>query len=116
VANSNTSNVSVLINQTAPTNIYDESAGLGMEYRFSQNYPNPFNARTTIKYSLSRQAAVSIEIFDISGSKIASIAKSIKPAGNHQVIWDASGQASGIYFCKIKIGSCSEVKKMVMMK
>jgi hypothetical protein len=38
------------------------------------------------------------------------------PAGNHQAIWDASGQASGIYFYRIKAGEYSDRRKMVLMK
>lgn len=81
-----------------------------------QNYPNPFNARTVIEYSLSSQSFVTIEIFDILGDKIVTLAEGIKPAGNHQAIWDASVQASGIYFYSIKVGDKVETKRMLLLK
>jgi len=94
----------------------NEIVGVPREFALSQNYPNPFNAQTTIQYSLLKQSMVSIDIFDILGRKITTLAEGIEPAGNHQVTWDASGQASGIYFYRIKAGKLSETKKMVLMK
>jgi hypothetical protein len=37
-------------------------------------------------------------------------------AGEHQAIWDASGQSSGIYFYRIKTGDMVKTKKMVLVK
>jgi hypothetical protein len=79
-------------------------------------YPNPFNAQTTIQYSLPEQSQVTIDIFDILGRKIETLAEGIKPAGNHQAIWDASDQSSGIYIYRIKAGEKIETKKMVLLK
>jgi hypothetical protein len=85
-------------------------------FMLSQNYPNPFNAQTTIQYSLPIQSTVKIDIFDILGRRIKTLAEEIKPAGDHQAIWDASGQSSGIYFYRIKAGDKAETKKMVLLK
>jgi len=90
--------------------------GLPYMSSLSQNYPNPFNAQTTIQYSLATQSMVTIDIFDILGRKIGTLAEEIKPAGEHQAIWDASTQSSGIYFYRIKVGDMTETRKMVMMK
>ncbi|HBZ01901.1 MAG TPA: glycoside hydrolase, partial [candidate division Zixibacteria bacterium] len=79
-------------------------------------YPNPFNAHTTIQYSLPKQLLVSIDIFDILGRKIVTLAEGMKPAGEHQAIWDARRQSSGIYFYRIKAGDKFETKKMELIK
>jgi hypothetical protein len=86
------------------------------DFSLSQNYPNPFNTQTTVQYSLATQSLVSIDIFDILGRKIETFTEGIKPAGNHQATWDASGQASGIYFYRIKAGDKVETKRMTLMK
>jgi len=116
VANGGSGNVSILFNRTIATDIEHEPAGLPIEYRLSQNYPNPFNAQTTISYSLPTQSDVTIDIFDILGRKIETIAEGLRPAGDHQVIWDASDRSSGIYFYRIKAGDKAETKKMTLMK
>jgi predicted GH43/DUF377 family glycosyl hydrolase len=85
-------------------------------FKLLQNYPNPFNAKTTIQYSLPKQSIVSIDIFDILGSKIEKISEGIKLAGEHHVVWDATGQPSGIYFYRIKAGDKIETKRMTLLK
>jgi hypothetical protein len=80
------------------------------------NYPNPFNAQTKIQYYLPKPSNVTIEIFDILGRKIRTLAEGMKPAGENQTIWDASGQASGIYLYKIRAGDKVETKKMTLIK
>jgi hypothetical protein len=82
----------------------------------SQNYPNPFNIQTTIQYSLPTQSPVTIDIFDILGRKIETLAEGMKPAGNNRAMWDASNQSSGIYFYRIRAGDKIETRKMVLMK
>jgi hypothetical protein len=85
-------------------------------YSLSQNYPNPFNAQTVIRYSLLGQSLVSIDVFDILGRKIETLDERMEPAGEHHLIWDASGQSSGIYFYRIKAGDKVETKKMILLK
>ena len=86
------------------------------QFAVSQNYPNPFNAQTNIQYSLASKSFVSIDIIDILGQKIATIAEGTVPAGEHQATWNAGDQSSGIYFYRIKAGDKIETKKMVLMK
>ncbi|HBC47035.1 MAG TPA: hypothetical protein DCZ43_08315 [candidate division Zixibacteria bacterium] len=98
------------------TGVDEANTAIPRDYTLSQNYPNPFNAQTTISYSLPQQALVTIDIFDILGHKVNTISDGIQPAGYHQAIWDASNQASGMYFYKIKAGQFSETKKMMLVK
>jgi len=86
------------------------------EFSVSQNYPNPFNASTVINYYLAEESDVAIEIYDLLGRKVETLAQGIKPVGNHQATWDASVQASGIYFYRIKAGDKVETEKMVLLK
>ncbi len=98
------------------TSIENNDLFIPNQFSLSQNYPNPFNAQTTIQYSLPIQSDVSIDIYDILGRKIETLAEGMKPAGNHQAIWDAGDQASGMYFYRIKAGNKIETKKMMLMK
>jgi hypothetical protein len=101
--------------EVQPTGI-NQGNNLPVEFSLSQNYPNPFNAQTIIQYSLPKQSDVSIDIFDILGRKIETVAEGIKSVGEHQAVWDANGQSSGIYFYRIKARDKVETKKMVLMK
>jgi hypothetical protein len=85
-------------------------------FSLPQNYPNPFNARTTIRYTLSQAGKVRLEIFNIIGERVAVIIDEIEQAGPHNIIWDAAGVPSGVYFAKLDTGGKSHSIKMVVLK
>jgi len=89
---------------------------LPTEFALIGGYPNPFNASITIRYALPEQSDVTIDIFDLLGRKIETIVDEVKPAGYHQVTWNADENASGAYFYRIKAGRFSDTKKMTLLK
>lgn len=72
-----------------------------LTYGLSQNYPNPFNPITTINYSIAKNSAVKITVFDLLGRKVSVLENSHKSAGYHNVIFNASDLASGVYIYRI---------------
>lgn len=72
-------------------------------FRLYQNYPNPFNAETAIRYDLPEAAFVTIAIYDLAGRHVAQLVDRFCDAGEHNVIFDASGLASGIYFYRLDV-------------
>ncbi len=85
-------------------------------FSLSQNYPNPFNPNTTIGYTLSSGGIVKLEIFDVGGKFITSLENVYRPAGYHEVVWDAANFASGVYLYRISTGFGSITKKMMLLK
>lgn len=85
-------------------------------FELSQNYPNPFNPTTTIAYSLKQAADVALEVFNVTGQKVATLAEGRQPAGQYDVNFDAADFASGIYFYTLKANGQSLTRKMVLMK
>lgn len=85
-------------------------------FTLGQNYPNPFNAQTTISFNLEQESVVNLSVYDIKGSKVATLADGIMYAGSHDVIWDASDISSGVYYYKLSIGEKASTKKMVLLK
>ncbi len=85
-------------------------------YRLSQNYPNPFNPSTMIKYSLPEQNQVTIKIYNVLGSQVATLVNEVKPAGSYEVNFDASKLSSGVYYYTISSGKFTSTKKMILMK
>jgi hypothetical protein len=79
-------------------------------------YPNPFNAQTTISYNLPKASEVSLDIFDIIGRKIETIAEGHQDAGEHSIIWNAGDKPSGIYFYRLKAGERIKTNRMVLLK
>jgi hypothetical protein len=88
---------------------------LPANFSLAQNYPNPFNPTTTIGISLPVKAQVSLSIYNIAGQLVKTFDGSFE-AGEHSFSWDASAQASGVYFYKLTANNFSETKKMVLLK
>ena len=85
-------------------------------YMLLQNFPNPFNPSTTIKYALPENEKVTIEIYDMLGREVAELVNGEVEAGYHEVKFDASNLASGIYFYRMSAGSFIQVNKMLLLK
>lgn len=81
-----------------------------------QNYPNPFNPTTTVQFTLQRSAFTTLKIYDALGREVAEPVNDYLQPGNHSVIFNASGLASGIYFYHLRSGEFSSIKKMMLVK
>jgi len=79
-------------------------------------YPNPFNPNTTINYSLDSDSYVSINVFDATGRVVAELVNDNVSAGYHNVVWNASNSASGVYFIKMISGNDVFTNKLMFVK
>ena len=86
-----------------PSAVPRESDGVPVQTKLYQNYPNPFNPSTTIRFELSAAEPVTLEIFDILGRKVVTLARGVYSQGSHAVPWEASGFASGVYICRLTV-------------
>jgi hypothetical protein len=80
------------------------------------NYPNPFNPRTTIKYELPKASDVRLAVYDLLGREVSVLVNEGKDAGVHEVRFDGSGLASGVYFYKLTAGSNVKTRKLIVSK
>jgi hypothetical protein len=80
------------------------------------NRPNPFNPITTISYVLPKRESVMLSIYDVSGKLVDNLVNEVEEAGQHDVVWDASGVASGVYFYRITTPSGTFTRKLVVLK
>jgi hypothetical protein len=100
-----------------PTTISDQDDKSPVQFVLEQNYPNPFNPKTIINYKLPITNYVELNIYNLLGEKVAILVSGRKEAGHHQVEWDASGQASGVYLYRLRTGiGFVETKRMVLLK
>jgi len=85
-------------------------------------YPNPFNPTTSLKLSLKNKAQVQIQVFDIMGRLVQTLANNEQwQSGTHEVQFDASRLASGMYFARTQIlesGKAvqTQVTKLMLIK
>jgi hypothetical protein len=99
------SNTSGILNSEMPSS-----------FNLSQNFPNPFNPTTNIFYSIPKDGFISLKVYDMLGTEIASLVNEKKPAGNYSVTFDATQLPSGVYVYKIQAGEFVNSKKMLLIK
>ncbi|MCH9032178.1 MAG: T9SS type A sorting domain-containing protein [candidate division Zixibacteria bacterium] len=80
------------------------------------NYPNPFNPSTKITFGIPESEHVTISVYNVQGQKVATLVDGVLEAGYHDVEWDASNLASGMYFYRLQATSFSQTRKMILLK
>jgi hypothetical protein len=78
--------------------------------------PNPFNPTTRIPFELAHESRVAITVYDVQGRVVARLVDHVLPAGEHSVIWNATGRPSGVYFCRLDAGGVVETRKVILLK
>jgi hypothetical protein len=90
--------------------------GLPETVYLGRNYPNPFNPATAIRYSLPAAGLTRLSVYDILGREVAVLIDGYESAGEHKVVFNAEGLASGIYFYRLKFRNLIRTGKMVLLK
>ncbi len=93
-----------------------EDSEIPTELVLKQNFPNPFNPSTLIEYSIPVSSFVELTVYDLSGRIIESLVSSNQSAGNHQVNFNASNLASGIYIYQLRANGLVVTNKMTLIK
>ncbi|MBU8870204.1 MAG: metallophosphoesterase [Gemmatimonadales bacterium] len=111
--------LTVTVTMTTGSPVPDAVAPLAVQ--LLPNYPNPFNPSTNIVFSLSRQEAVHLSIYDMSGRFIALLEDGIRPAGVNEVSWSGLNSSdqpvpSGVYLVQLQVGDESKVRRIVLAK
>jgi carboxypeptidase T len=104
-----------ILTYDAPLTDVPETA-LPMAFILQQNYPNPFNPTTTLGFSLPRVSPVRLVLYDMLGRELVTLAEGIRHAGSYEVVVNASGLASGVYFCRMTADGFSAVRRLVVLR
>jgi hypothetical protein len=105
-----------------PTAVQDhDRSTLPGGYSLSQNYPNPFNPETEIRYALPKASHVRLEVFNLLGQKVATLADGPQEGGEFTARWSGTDDmgrplATGIYFYRLEVGEFSATQKMIYLK
>ena len=92
------------------------SASVVKSYQLAQNYPNPFNPATTIAFAVPKSCQVTLKLYDTLGREVATLVDEEKQAGEYNVLLDAEGLTSGVYFYKLQAGEFREYRKLLLLK
>ena len=84
------------------------------KFEVSQNFPNPFTGQSYVQVNLSSGNNLSLDVFNITGQKVAEKQYGYRTSGTHSLTLDAENLPSGIYFYTIKNGQEKITRKMVI--
>jgi len=94
-----------------------EKSSFPSQFRLFPVYPNPFNPITTIRFNLVEiQSKVTLHILDITGCVVDELVSGELGTGEHELVWGATGQSSGIYFAMLQSGSMVQSQKLILIK
>jgi len=87
-------------------------------FALAQNYPNPFNPSTVISFSLNADSRVLLELYTVSGEKIAVLMNETKAADTYEYNLDMAKlhAPSGVYFYRLVSNDIATGKMQVSVK
>ena len=81
-----------------------------------QNFPNPFNPSTVIRFRLAERSAVRLSVFTALGQDVATLCNEVREQGDHEIVFQAHGLASGIYFYQLQAGTSRITRQLVIIR
>ena len=89
---------------------------LNSEFLILDCYPNPFNQQAAISFQLLAVSHVNLTVYDITGREVRVLHATPLQAGYHEVVWNAEGLGSGVYFARLQAGDFMQTRKMLLVK
>ena len=86
------------------------------DYKLIGNYPNPFNPTTTIQFHIPELSKVTLIIYNSIGEEVVELVNDELSSGTYDIIWNAEGYNSGVYFYQLITNGFAETKKMILLK
>lgn len=97
------------------TPLAGEPPALG-ELALAPSFPNPARGLTTLPFELPAESAVTVDVFDALGRRVARAAEGTFAAGRHRVTFDASALASGVYVYRLQAGEAFLQRRLVVSR
>jgi photosystem II stability/assembly factor-like uncharacterized protein len=99
-----------------PVGVSERKPYAAPEFTLLTNYPNPFNPSTRISFTLPMRGAVSLTVFDLTCREVVRLLDGEQAAGEHSVEFDGSGLSSGVYTCRLQVGSYNALRKLLLVR
>ncbi|MEM6646306.1 MAG: fibronectin type III domain-containing protein [Bacteroidota bacterium] len=101
---------------TTALNTSLDRADVPTAYKLHSNYPNPFNPSTQIRFDLPEAAAVTIDVFDVTGRLLERVVDRTLSAGSHTATFSAAERPSGLYVYRLSTPNFTATRTMVLLK
>jgi hypothetical protein len=81
-----------------------------------EHFPNPFNPLATLRVVAPASGFAEVEVFDVSGRRIAMLHRGQLSSGEHRFVWNAGGLPSGIYLIRFTRANAVLTRKATLLK
>jgi photosystem II stability/assembly factor-like uncharacterized protein len=98
------------------THVQPSNLPLPKQCFVDQNYPNPFNPATTIRFHIDHSSYVSLRVFDLLGREVATLVNEEIGPGTYEKLFDGTSLASGVYFCRLQVGTLGQTTKLLLLR
>lgn len=96
--------------------VQEQDGGIVDKFQFSSVYPNPFNTSVNLEFELVRAGATHLQVFDVTGREMAELVNESLTPGVHNVKWNGTNVASGVYIARLAQGKNVATQKLLMIK
>ncbi len=80
-----------------------------------RGFPNPFSGKTTIEFTLARDEAYALDVYDLNGRLVTRLGAAQAEAGRaNRVVWEAKTAPGGVYFARLVTRSGVQHLKLVL--
>jgi hypothetical protein len=86
------------------------------KFELNKAYPNPFNPSTSISLHMPMKGNVDVAVYDLNGRVVQTLLSGMQSEGDYNIIWNASGQSSGMYLIRAKTEKQTAVQKVLLLK
>lgn len=111
-----TSRRGMWVNPTLITHVESRSPESPDDFSLLPNYPNPFNESTRVRFTLPARMVVTLELFDVLGRKVRTLVEGEFGAGAHEVLFEARGLASGVYWVRLQTRRSAHQRKVLLLR
>ncbi|MFN4111842.1 MAG: T9SS type A sorting domain-containing protein, partial [Ignavibacteria bacterium] len=92
------------------------SENYNVDFEVYQNFPNPFNPKTNFYFAIPEDAFVSIQVYDVLGRFVQTLAQKEFSKGMNYIEWNAENLSAGVYLIKFSYNNKNKIIKSVLMK
>ena len=98
-----------------------EDAAPAETFAITATYPNPFADAATIRYHVAAPTEVEVQVYDLLGRRVATLARGYRPVGAHEATWDGTDEAgralaSGVYLVRVTAGDRAVTRRLVLLR
>ncbi|MBO6651835.1 MAG: phosphodiester glycosidase family protein [Balneola sp.] len=94
----------------------EENPEIPSESKLDQNYPNPFNPTTVISFRLAKSGLTTLKVYDMLGREVSTLLNENMTSGTHNIPFDGSNLASGIYIYQLSSKGVTITRRMTLIK